>query len=57
MMKTPFILKYDVSVFTPNQEIKVTTEAALKCTLIGHFFQVIDTRCERGPFAAVVYKQ
>lgn len=55
-MKTSFILKYDITVFTPNQEIKVTTEAALKCTL-GHFLQVIDTRCERGPFAAVVYKQ
>ena len=57
MMKTPFILNYDVTVFTPNQGIKVTTEAALKCTLVGHFLQVTDTGCECGPVAAVVYKQ
>lgn len=52
-----FILKYDTIVFTSNQQIQFTTEAALTRTLIGHFLQIIDTGCELGPFVATVYKQ
>lgn len=56
--KTPqsLILKYDTIVFTSNQHIQFTMEAAPTCTLIGHFLPVIDTGRELGPFIATVNK-